>query len=71
MAFTEYEEENGTKIRRLENMPFDKMFVLDSGNEELCHSTGFEVCFSDHNPDLPENWWNEYIDRNGDYHYGR
>ena len=54
--------------RRLENMPFDKAFEID-GNVELCHATGDEVCLGD--PDNPSDWWNEYIDSNGELQYGR
>ena len=49
--------------QELENMPFDKRFDVD-GSEELCHATGYEVFH------LGE-WWNEYIDSNGDFHLGR
>jgi len=58
--------------RKLNAMPFDKRFEID-GNEELCHATGFEVCFGDVLGDVedPADWWNEYIDSNGDFHYGR
>lgn len=54
--------------RELEQMPFDKVFDVD-GNEELCHATGYEVSFGD--PSDPSNWWNEYEDSLGNYHYGR
>lgn len=50
-------------IRKLEKMPFDKVFEVD-GNEELCRSTGYEVF-------LHGEWWNEYEDSEGDLHYGR
>lgn len=33
--------------RELETMPFDKAFTTESGNEELCHATGYEVCLGD------------------------
>lgn len=49
--------------RVLENMPFDMAFDVDGGNE-LCHATGYEVF------DGVE-WWNEYVDHDGCYHYGR
>ena len=54
--------------RELENMPFDKSFTVD-GNEQLCHATGFEVCWD--NPDNPADWWEEFVDYNGEFHYGR
>lgn len=47
----------------LDYMPFDKRFDVD-GNSELCHSTGYEVF-------VDGEWWVEYIDSNGDLHYGR
>lgn len=49
--------------RTLETMPFDKVFDVN-GNEELCHATGVEVLINGE-------WWNEYVDSNEDYHYGR
>ena len=45
-------------------MPFDKVFVTENGNEESCHATGYEVF-------IDGEWWNEYVDRDGNYHYGR
>ena len=51
-------------IRSLESMPFDKAFVTDNGTEELCHATGYEVF-------IDGEWWNEYLDGYGNYHYGR
>jgi hypothetical protein len=48
--------------RQLPMMPYDKAFDVD-GNEELCHTTGFEVLDGGV-------WWNEYVDSNGDFHYG-
>ena len=54
--------------KKLNIIPFDKNFEVN-GNEELCHATGFEVCFED--GEDPADWWNEYIDSNGDFHYGR
>lgn len=55
--------------RELENMPYDKMFENANGQEELCHATGYEVCCG--NPDVPGDWWDEYIDSLGDTHLGR
>ena len=46
--------------------PYDKMFVNKYGQQELCHSTGMEIY--DH---LGDEWWNEYVDSYGDFHYGR
>lgn len=57
--------------RELETMPFDKAFEVAEGRQELCHATGKEVCFADGNPDDPADWWIEYQDRDGNYHYGR
>ena len=46
-----------------EEMPFDKRFDVD-GKSELCHATGYEVFDG-------EDWWDEFIDSNGDFQYGR
>lgn len=54
------------KKQRLQSMPFDKVFITESGNEELCHATGYEVQFPG-----SDDWWNEYIDSAGELHYGR
>lgn len=54
--------------RELDTMPFDHVFYVD-GNEQLCHATGYEICDGD--PSDPADWWNEYVDSNGDYHLGR
>ena len=51
------------EIRRLDEMPFDKVFSVN-GNEELCHATGYEVFKNGQ-------WWNEYEDSEGELHYGR
>lgn len=56
-----------TAEQELETMPFDRVFEVAAGRWELCHATGKEVQFQE----LPGDWWNEYIDRNGDYWYGR
>ena len=45
-----------------ETMPFDHAFEVN-GNEELCHATGREMFISGI-------WWNEYVDSNGNLHYG-
>ena len=49
----------------LDTIPHDHSFSVD-GREELCHATGDAVRFEPNGP-----WWNEYVDRNGDLHYGR
>lgn len=52
---------------RLDHIPFDKRFEIDNqGRTELCHATGYAVCFEDDNT-----WWNEYEDREGNVYYGR
>lgn len=58
-----------TAERELETMPFDKMFHVAEGRQELCHATGKEVCFGD--TKNPANWWNEYQDSDGEFWYGR
>lgn len=58
--------------RSLDHMPFDKRFEVDSqGHTELCHATGYEVCFEDDDPMDAANWWNEYEDHEGNVYYGR
>ena len=52
------------KYRELFEVPFDKVFDVE-GNQEMCHATGMEI------QDERGNWWNEYVDSNGDLHYGR
>lgn len=56
-------EEYKNHARELSEMPYDKAFIV-GGNEELCHATGYEVF-------IENEWWNEYMDSNGEYHYGR
>ena len=51
------------EYRRLDYIPFDRRFWVD-GNEELCHATGYEV-------KIDGQWWNEYVDYNEVFHYGR
>lgn len=48
--------------RELDEIPFDKRF-----DNELCHATGYEVRLAWDT----DNWWNEYVDRDGNLHYGR
>lgn len=55
--------EDGTR-RELDSMPCDHRFWVSEDVEESCHATGYEVVFDDE-------WWNEYIDSEGDFHYGR
>ena len=55
-------------IRELKEMPFDKVFETENGRE-FCHATGLEICFG--NPNKPSDWWNEYEDSEGNFHYGR
>ena len=55
---------------QLNEMPFDKVFLVD-GNEEFCHATGYYVYLGEEGTNNPGDWWNEYIDSNGDYQYGR
>ena len=55
--------------RQLENMPFDRMFELASGQQTLAHCTGYEVCFGD--PSNLADWWNEYQTPEGEICYGR
>ena len=52
--------------RMLVEMPFDKAFLMDNGNEELCHATGYEVC-----DEGDSEWWLEYQDSEGNLYYGR
>lgn len=59
----EKEYEFWKERRELEEMPFDKRFDVD-GNSELCHATGYEVFDG-------EEWWDEFVDSNGDFQYGR
>ena len=58
--FRKQEERNKGReeIRReLEETPFDMRF------NELCHATGYEAL-------IDGCWWNEYIDTEGNFHYG-
>lgn len=51
------------RLRMLDEMPSDKMFFTDNG-QELCHATGYEAL-------IGGEWWNEYEDTDGELHYGR
>lgn len=55
--------EDGTR-RELDRMPCDQGFWLDEENYQLCHATGYEESHGGE-------WWNEYVDRDGNFHYGR
>lgn len=55
--------EDGTK-RELDNIPCDHGFWVNEDTYQICHSTGYEVSWAGE-------WWNEYIDSTGCYHYGR
>lgn len=55
--------------RELDRIPFAKSFQVEN-NEELCNATGFEVLFEGDEDDA-QNWWLEFVDSNGEYHYGR
>lgn len=56
-------EEDGTR-RELDRMPCDHGFWTSEDNYELCHATGYEESRGGE-------WWNEYVDSYGDFHYGR
>lgn len=47
--------------RKLDFIPFDMRF-----DNKLCHATGYEVQFAGE-----ADWWNEYVDMDGNFHYGR
>lgn len=55
--------EDGTR-RELETMPCDHGFWTSEDNFEMCHATGYEES-------RDGEWWNEYVDRDGCFHYGR
>ena len=55
--------EDGTR-RELDAMPYDHGFWTSEDNFEMCHATGYEESHGGE-------WWNEYVDRDGDFHYGR
>ena len=56
-------EPDGTR-RELDGMPCDHGFWIDEEHWEMCHATGDEVAWSGE-------WWNEYVDSDGGFHYGR
>nr|DAO24834.1 MAG TPA: hypothetical protein [Caudoviricetes sp.] len=55
--------QDGTR-RELDRMPCDHGFWTSEDNYELCHATGYEESHGGE-------WWNEYVDRDGNFHYGR
>ena len=65
LADCKFDSELGLFYRKLDDMPADKMF-----DNELCHATGRECCLTEKVTD-PSEWWNEYLDSDGVYHYGR
>lgn len=56
-------EEDGTR-RELDTMPCDHGFWVGEDDYELCHATGYEESHGGE-------WWSEYVDSDGDFHYGR
>lgn len=50
--------------RKLNYLPCDRFVELESGKEECCHATGYEV-------KLFGEWWYEYEDSDGCCHYLR
>lgn len=56
-------EPDGTR-RELDNMPCDHGFWTSEDTYEICHATGYEESHGGE-------WWNEYVDRDGGFHYGR
>lgn len=49
--------------RELENMPYDRHFSTEIGTMSV-HATGYEVL-------IDGEWWDEYLDPFGEYHYAR
>ena len=49
----------------LDEMPYDMAFETENGRE-FCHATVYAVVFEGENTH-----WNEFVDSNGEYHYGR
>ena len=54
---------DGTR-RELDRMPCDHGFWIDEEHWEMCHATGDEVVWDGE-------WWNEYVDSDCNFHYGR
>ena len=52
------------KEKYSDHMTYDHTFYTEEGKQELCHHTGKEVLMDD------GIWWYEFIDSNGDLHYG-
>ena len=46
---------------------YQKVFETSDGNQEFCQPTGRML---ERSPDISDHWF-EYVDSNGDYHYGR
>lgn len=60
-------QNNGVKDgarRELDTMPYDRAFWTSEDTCEVCHATGYEESHGGE-------WWNEYVDRGGNFHYGR
>jgi hypothetical protein len=55
--------EDGAR-KELDSMPYDHRFWVSDDVEESCHATGYKVA-------IDGEWWNEYIDSEGNFHYGR
>lgn len=51
-------EPDGTR-RELDNMPCDHAFWTSEDSCEVCHATGYEEIRGGE-------WWNEYVDSNGE-----
>ena len=54
---------DGTR-RELDRMPCDRAFWTSEDSCEVCHATDYEESRGGE-------WWNEYVDRDGNFHYGR
>lgn len=46
----------------------DRVFYLNNGRRMWCHPTPYEV-FVGGDPDDENNWYNEYMDKDGETHY--
>ena len=55
------------ELKNGSNGIFDQTFSTESGNEENCHATGYEL----RNSDDCSDWWLEFEDSHGKLHYGR
>lgn len=54
---------DGTRLE-LDSMPCDRAFWTSEDTCEVCHATGYEESRGGE-------WWNEYVDRDGNFHHGR